>query len=102
MVDSILFPGATVRRGARVEHSLVFSNSLVEEEAIVRRSILDKRVSVGAGARVGGDGAITVVGKRAVLPAGVHIGEGARVDIGVGLGDFPDLHVKPHGEVIRR
>jgi glucose-1-phosphate adenylyltransferase len=100
--ESVLFAGATVRRGARVERSIVFANTLIEEEALVQGAILDKRVNVGAGSRVGGLGAITVVGKKAVLPPGVHIGEGARVDIGVGLGDFPNLQIQPYGEVVRR
>ena len=101
VVESLLFAGVTVLRGARVERSVVFSNAFIEAEASVRRAILDKNVNVGAGARVGGDAAITVVGKNAVLPPGLTVGEGARLDVGVGLGDFPRLVVEPFAEVLR-
>jgi len=102
LTESLLFEGVVVQRGARVERSVVFANTLVEAEAVVQRAILDKRVNVGAGARVGGEKAVTVVGKRAVLPPGVAIGEGSRVGVGVGLGDFPELSIEPYSEVMRR
>ncbi len=101
VVESLLFEGVTVQRGARVERSVVFADTLIEAEAFVRRSILDKYVNVGAGARIGGEAAVTVAGKNAKLPAGLQVGEGARLDVGVGLGDFPSLHVAPYAEVMR-
>ncbi|HVP40034.1 MAG TPA: sugar phosphate nucleotidyltransferase, partial [Candidatus Saccharimonadales bacterium] len=81
VVESVLFGGARVEPGARVERSILFSNVRVEAGARITRTILDKNVRVGAGAEVGGEAAITVAGKNAVLPAGVRVGEGARVDL---------------------
>lgn len=101
VVESLLFEGVTVQRGARVERSVVFADTLIEAESFVRRAILDKYVNVGAGARIGGEAAVTVVGKNGKLPAGLQVGEGARLDVGVGLGDFPTLRVAPYAEVIR-
>ena len=102
VIESLLFQGVRVKRGTRVERSVIFNDTVLEEGSTVRCSILDKRVRLAAGSRVGGEGAVTVVGKNAVLPGGVVIGEGARVDVGVGLEDFPDLHVEPYAEVSRR
>ena len=42
-----------VREGAVVRHSVVMTDVVIEENAVVDYAILDKRVWVGAGAKVG-------------------------------------------------
>jgi glucose-1-phosphate adenylyltransferase len=83
---SVLSPGVVVRPGALVRHSIVMTDALVGENAVVNYAILDKRVRVGAGARIsGGDervpsipagqhGGLTVVGKNTPIPAHTCIG----------------------------
>jgi glucose-1-phosphate adenylyltransferase len=58
----VLLPGVRVRSGATV-----------------RRAVLDDGVEVGERAAVGGDGDITLVGRRARLDAGSEVAAGARV-----------------------
>lgn len=53
VMGSILFPGATVGKGAVVKDSIVFSFARIGDGARVSRSILDKFVVVSSGARVG-------------------------------------------------
>ena len=86
---SVLSPGVMVRPGAVVRHSVMMTDAVIEENAVVEHSILDKRVRVGAGARVGWkddrslDG-ITVIGKNTVIPARTRIGRkcGIAADLG--------------------
>ncbi|HVP38896.1 MAG TPA: hypothetical protein VMS93_06885, partial [Candidatus Saccharimonadales bacterium] len=98
--------GSLVANGCVVEgevaESVLFGGACVEAGARVTRSILDKTVRVGAGAVVGGEADITVVGKNAVVPPGVRVGAGARVDIGVRPEDFPGAEVAAGAEVVRR
>jgi len=102
---SILFPGVVVKAGAEVRDSIVFSYSVISRDAVVERSICDKFVNVGAGAKVGvgklerserdphmdrgiiqkGGNDITVVGKRvrvrrgACIPRGVIVNPDSRI-----------------------
>jgi glucose-1-phosphate adenylyltransferase len=102
VVRSVLFPGVVVPRGAVVRDSIVMQDTLVGRDAVVDRAIVDKQVRIGAGAIVGhGDAdvanracpehlasGLTLVGKGAVLPAGVHVGRNARIGAYVGEGKF--------------
>jgi len=54
VTGSILFPGVTVECGARIKDSIIFSFARVGKDAAVERAILDKFVSVGHGASIGG------------------------------------------------
>ncbi|RLC68135.1 MAG: glucose-1-phosphate adenylyltransferase [Chloroflexi bacterium] len=83
---SVLSPGVVVKKGARVQHSIVMTDAVIEEKAVVDHAILDKRVRVGAGAQVGwGDDStpnlasdlqsgLTVVGKNTPIPASTRVG----------------------------
>lgn len=85
---SIIGPGAVIEAGAVVSDSIIMNGTVVGSNAVIDRAILDKRVVVGEGACVGwGDDntpnrampnnlntGITLVGKRARIPAGVRIG----------------------------
>ena len=86
--SSILSPGVTVEKGARVENAILFNDCTIGAGAEVRNSILDKAALVGPRAKVGfGDArianrlypayldfGITIIGKRTVVPGGVRIG----------------------------
>ncbi len=89
--NSVLFPGVTVERGARVEDSIVFSHSKIRRNSRIKRSIVDKIVDIKPEAVIGADKGknidmssgilvdtlektgITVVGKGAVIDGGARI-----------------------------
>jgi len=90
---SVLSPGVVVEEEAVVEDSIVFDDAVIKQGAVIHYSVVDKEVVVGEGARVGyGDDyspngdepehlscGITLVGKRAVVPPGVHIGRNCKI-----------------------
>lgn len=103
VTDSVLSPGVWVRKGARVHNSVIFHDSVIEENAVVDLAICDKRVRVGAGAVLGqGDRfqvanrlfpkhlytGISLIGKEAKIPAHARIGRNCRVNLGFGEADF--------------
>ena len=77
---SVLSGGVVVRRGAIVRNSVVMTDAVVDGDAVVEHAILDKRVRVGMGSRIGagGDfpssspqgqyGGLAVVGKNTLIP----------------------------------
>jgi len=85
---SILFPGVRVESGAKVEDSIVFSDTVVKRGAAVDRCILDKNIKIGRKSVVGFgtastsnsqfpntlDSGITIIGKGTVIPDGARIG----------------------------
>ena len=94
---------------------MVFADSIIEENAVVDLAILDKRVYVGAGSRVGdGDGldvankkfpthlytGISLIGKEAMIPPGVRIGRNCIVNFGFHDGSFGGKTVLADGESI--
>ncbi len=102
VVNSVLFPGVVVEKGAVVRDSIVMHDVRVARNAVLDRAILDKAVQVGEGARVGhGDestpnracpqhlsSGLVLIGKEARLPAGITVGRNARVGSGVQEDDF--------------
>jgi glucose-1-phosphate adenylyltransferase len=100
---SVLSPGVRVDPGAVVRDSIIMFDTVIRAGAVVDRAIIDKEVSVGPNAIVGMGGdyetpnrqepgrlntGITVVGKRAVIPAGVRIGRNCKVNEQVRPADF--------------
>src|SRR4051795_5851600 len=73
---SVLSPGVVVEEGATVVDSVLLPGARVRSGATVTRAVLDDRVEVGERAVVGGDGEITLVGRRARVrddvPAGAR------------------------------
>jgi glucose-1-phosphate adenylyltransferase len=76
---SVLSPGVVVEKGATVVDSVLLPGVRVRAGARVVRSVLDDRVEVGEGAVVGGDGDVTLVGRRAHVDAGSEVAAGARL-----------------------
>jgi glucose-1-phosphate adenylyltransferase len=111
---SILSPGVRIERGAVVRDSIVMFDSVIGEGAHVDRAILDKDCLVGGGSRIGdGDdlrpnrdeperlfAGITLVGKRARIPAGVVIGRNCRIDPGAAEDDFGSRRSIRSGETV--
>ncbi len=88
VIRSIISPGVYVAPGAVVRDSIIMTDAVIEAGAEVDRAILDKRVRVAAGARVGWgedntpngkwperlNTGLTLVGKDAAIPAGYTVG----------------------------
>ncbi|GAB4324657.1 MAG: glucose-1-phosphate adenylyltransferase [Dehalococcoidia bacterium] len=110
---SVISPGVVIEEGAEVRDSIIFHDCIIRSGAVVDRAILDKEVAVGAGAVVGiGDPAIpnkarpdivysgiSVIGKRVVIPPGMHVGR--NVIIGPGAQEeLVELHELGCGETV--
>ncbi|MCW2698863.1 MAG: Glucose-phosphate adenylyltransferase [Blastococcus sp.] len=76
---SVLSPGVVVEEGATVVDSVLLPGVRVRSGATVTRAVLDDLVQVGKGAVVGGDGDITLVGRRAAVEDGAEVAAGARL-----------------------
>ena len=111
---SVLSPGVRVDPGAIVRDSVILFDTVVRAGAVVDRAIIDKEVSIGPNAVVGTGSdydtpntreperlntGITVVGKRAVIPASARIGRNVRIAEAVRPADFPSKRVKSGGSV---
>lgn len=90
---SVLFPGVMVEPGAEIADAIVMQDAVIAAGARVDHAIIDKHVRVGADAIVGhgvaphGEASawlegLTLVGKDAVIPAGVRVGRAAVVGVG--------------------
>ena len=114
---SVLSPGVRVDPGAVVRDSIVMFDSVIRAGAVVDHAIIDKEVSVGPNAVVGMGAdfnvanrqepdrltsGITVVGKRAVIPAGIRLGRNVLVHEGVRPNDFAGKRSVPSGGSVER
>jgi len=108
--NSVLFPGVRVGRGAEIRNSVVMSDTIVEPGARIDGAIVDKYVRVGEGVRLGvgerADGArlewlggLVLVGKEAVLPAGLTVGRSSVIGVGARPQDFSGA-VVPSGTLL--
>ncbi|MGH2979428.1 MAG: sugar phosphate nucleotidyltransferase [Solirubrobacterales bacterium] len=68
--DATLGDGCRVGSGAEVRASSLHNGVVVEEDAVVRDSIMGSRARIGAGARLEGE---TIIGEDAVVPPGTHL-----------------------------
>jgi glucose-1-phosphate adenylyltransferase len=112
---SVLSPGVRVDPGAVVRDSIVMFDTVIRAGAVVDHSIIDKEVSIGPNAVVGMgtdyetanrqeptrlNTGITVVGKRAVIPAGVRIGRNVKIAENARKADFGDRKSIPSGGTV--
>ena len=87
--NSILFPGVTVKKGARVSNSILMHQVEVEEDACIGYTIVASSAIIGRSARLGDCGReesgkvhkdITVVGEFVTIGEGVEVPAGVSVD----------------------
>jgi len=97
VINSVISPGVIIEAGAVVRDSVIQHRCIVRAGATVDRSILDKEVTVGRDCVIGfGDAGvvnferpdivntgITIVGKRVVVPSGLHVGRNVVIGPGV-------------------
>jgi glucose-1-phosphate adenylyltransferase len=116
VIRSVIAPGVVVAPGAVVRDSILLTDTVVERDAVIDRCILDKETVVGKEAKVG-DGedntpnqaapdrlntGLTVIGRRARIPAGAIIGRNVVVMPRVNEDRYgPDL-VVPSGATVER
>jgi glucose-1-phosphate adenylyltransferase len=102
VIDSVLSPGVVVRSGAEVIESVLLTDTVVEAEARLERVLTDKRVQIGAKARLGGKSEplqLTVVGKNSEVPPAAVVEPGATIGTDLLASDYPALLVKS-GEIL--
>jgi glucose-1-phosphate adenylyltransferase len=113
VINSVLSPGVRVEQGAVVRDSVIMNGSIIRSGAQVSCCVLDKEVEVGANACLGAGEdntpnkqepanihtGITIVGKRAQIPAGVVIGRNCRIDPATTPDDYSSSEVAS-GETI--
>lgn len=99
---SVLFPGVKVDSGAIVEDSILFSNAIIKQNAVARKTIADDDTTVGVGTRIGeADGEnICVIGRDAWVPKGLIIPGGVTIYPNTGPARFTK-NVYERGEVIQ-
>jgi len=112
VVRSVLSPGVTVAPGAVVHDSIIMQDTQIARGARLQRAIVDKLVTIGAGARLGeGDNSVPnracpehlssgllLVGRGAHLPDGIRVGPNARIGAHVAAAGFTG-DVPPGGVV---
>jgi glucose-1-phosphate adenylyltransferase len=116
VIHSVLSPGVIVEAGAVVRDSVIMNDTIIHAGALVDRCVLDKEIEIGRGAQVGCgedsasngvepanlDTGITIVGKRAKVPADAVIGRNCRIDPGTIDEDYDSLMVASGGTVTKR
>jgi glucose-1-phosphate adenylyltransferase len=104
---SVLSPGVIVNEGAIVRDSIIMADSEIGPGAVVDRCIIDKEVRIGASCQLGyGDDltpnwlesrclntGITIVGRNAVVPAGIRIGRNVLIGTGVTESAYPSRDI---------
>jgi glucose-1-phosphate adenylyltransferase len=116
VINSVLSPGVCVEKGAVVRDSVIMNDTVIRAGAEVNCCILDKDIEVGANARLGEgkddkpnklepdkiNTGITIVGKRARIPAGASIGRNCRIDPNTTEDDYEPGAVECGESVIRK
>lgn len=104
--NSILSPGVRVEEDAVVRNSVIMSNTTIGKYSVVDRCILDENVKVGEFCYVGFgatlipvDWDITVIGKGVTIPPGTAIGRACKVQPEAMSLDFTTKAV-PAGSVV--
>jgi len=87
----------TIRSGTTVEESIILTHTTVSNDCSIVRSVLDKRIHVGEGVRIGGmlDDAlkISMVGRNSEVPAGTIVHPGGTVGWDVISSDYASFEI---------
>jgi len=116
VTNSVLSPGVCVEKGAVVRDSVIMNDTIIRAGAVVNCCILDKEIEIGANAQLGTgkddtpnklepaniNTGITIVGKRAQIPAGVVIGRNCRIDPSTTPEDYESKEVPSGGTVSKK
>jgi glucose-1-phosphate adenylyltransferase len=117
VINSVLSPGVRVERGAVVRDSVIMNDTTIKAGAVIDCCVLDKEIEIGANTQVGmGDATsapnqlepanlstgISIIGKRAHVPANTAIGRNCRIDPNVTPDDFERLDIPSGATVSRR
>ena len=112
---SVIGPGVFIAEGARVSNSIIMNDCFIKAGAIVENAILDKNVIVEKNVHIGyGNDAyipnkaapdklntgLTVIGKRAHIPADTKIGHNVVISSKVSPKQFKDKDI-PSGETVK-
>ena len=111
--SSVLSPGVRVEPGAVVRDSVIMNDAVIGANARVERAIVDKAVYVGEGTEIGYgvdnipnrlypnrlNTGLTVIGKRARIPAGIKIGHNVIINPHVNEAYFHGDFI-PSGETV--
>ncbi|MGQ9818088.1 MAG: glucose-1-phosphate adenylyltransferase family protein [bacterium] len=105
--NSIISPGVIVEKNARIIDSIIFHNTVVKENSILVKVIIDKNVQIGAEARIGfGDNkqnkilgmnlatGITVIGKNTIIPDKMVIGKNCIISSDLNLRRYRTKKIK--------
>jgi glucose-1-phosphate adenylyltransferase len=103
--SSVLSPGVIIGAGAVVRESIIMTDTVIENGAVIERAIIDKRVHVGANARIGGGVSapnilLAVVGKNSDVTAGMVVEPEATIGTDVIASDYSSMVVRS-GESIQ-
>lgn len=115
VINSVLSPGVCVEKGAVVRNSVIMNDTIIRAGAELSRCVLDKEIEVGANAQLGSgkdntpnklepanlNTGITIVGKRAHIPANAVIGRNCRIDPSTTPDDYASNEV-PSGETVSK
>ncbi|OQY26951.1 MAG: hypothetical protein B6243_13565 [Anaerolineaceae bacterium 4572_5.2] len=112
---SVIGPGVFIAEGASVSNSIIMNDCRIEAGAIIQNAILDKEVTVEKNVHIGyGDDAyipnkaapdklntgLTVIGKRAHIPADIKIGHNVVIEPNVSPKRFKGKDI-PGGETVK-
>jgi glucose-1-phosphate adenylyltransferase len=111
---SIISPGVQVAIGAIVKDSIIMDDTYIGKNSVIDRAILDKNVTIEPDGNIGcGDdysvnrlnpeilsSGLTIIGKRAVIPAGYKIGRNCIIYDNVVEADLPTAEVRS-GETVK-
>ncbi len=115
VINSVLSPGVCVEKGAVVRNSVIMNDTVIRAGAMVNCCVLDKEIEVGENAQLGCGkddtpnrlepskiySGITIVGKRARIPAGAAIGRNCRIDSETTPDDYGVLEIAS-GETVSK
>ena len=111
---SVLSPGVRVEKGAVVRDSIILFDTVVGAGSTVDSTIIDKEAVIGPGCTIGAGNdltanrfhpeklntGLTLIGKRATVPAGTRIGRNCLIEGDVTEADYPSRDIAS-GESVR-
>ena len=111
---SVLSPGVRVEKGAVVRDSIILFDTVIGAGSTVSSTIIDKEAVIGPGCTIGTGNdltanqlypnklntGLTLIGKRATVPAGTSIGRNCLIEGDVTADDYPSQEIAS-GESVR-